>query len=998
MWTDVQKRSLCQVVAQSGLRNEVISSLLQALIFNGFAPSTGLQLTPNSPFGDVLVGRVAMHFAATVFQLDGRVSPFMQLMTTASFFLDGYLISMPPNIIQVLVGAVGPQAGVWICSCGYYHLIENCNIDIPRRKCPQCPRTIGELVADEAVGTKPRLLRNTGDNSAPRGYVSLQIAIDAYRGMHPIALKVIRFFLHASLWMATCTGNAISMAEVTKLLAGCFEIGRLHEFLANVIREDFVAVSQALRMNLEDSALFLHFIIDEFVTASSALDLNSIRHHDRSEEGRAQFESWFTQRVVDPVVLMASQRIARLRAEANRGSGCKIWQEAEENHLLDLNTPEGIDFRKRMLPNFFLRPQRLTVQELCSVMQSNARYQAEAPLLYAYTLHLKRLRPIQHLSDVLRWHELAGSMCARRYTREEARKMPITDFLGLNDQWLSAWQGSKAAWNYVASLSRQRELELHHNRTALRFNYIDDDAKVTLAATLASNVEEGLNVLELVNYLVHTQNAFLDDIMAPAKNLPQKYSLSIGSKADQSAEILPTDLIRFPHTELLAEVNAQLSQQESYGQRYDVTLNVRGIERFVINRCLRGCRLLQTPASIRRGFQYSGEFNRGEIVNTLKRAVPQDPQLPVQIRQLIEQDIDSPQAQYCAYGLIMKAIELLADLSSSSADSAEAKANDRTNNEPLIAWMKTVQQVTDDELDQAKLKPTQGGGGVHSDLCLRHLLPLLKALEAAMFKQDYVPAWVLHEYWCQMEDGTTKSFTQYLDALTPAQLRLLKLALRYSMIRKAKLPGDVNEPLKNCVNEETVETDSDKPPTAAESPHVVIGAEAWFQTFPRDVTRAHWAKAYELVQQTVAKRASGMPRMLRDGSRALAESPRGFMPAAPVINPFAAAAPLPLPRGPVAASRPAPRAAVERKERDPADHRVFFEDDELSRPARAAYHSLRSPSASPHFLLPPGPAAPPPYGAAGGGVAIPIPSGRRADGAGGIGPAFPLADPDRPPY
>eukprot|EP01084_Bolivina_argentea_P223763 378542_1 len=128
-------------------------------------------------------------------------NPFYSLYVDPAQYLDGFLVSMPPDMLALVHNAIeNKKTRIWLCPKGHPYLIGECGRPTVESKC-HCGEVIGGKSHNPVANVKPM------DNykaKSPKGYVLVGSAdeqknAESFRQMSPYNVRVMRLWMHLTM-------------------------------------------------------------------------------------------------------------------------------------------------------------------------------------------------------------------------------------------------------------------------------------------------------------------------------------------------------------------------------------------------------------------------------------------------------------------------------------------------------------------------------------------------------------------------------------------------------------------------------------------------------------------------------------------------------------------------------------------------------------------------------------------------------------------------------
>ncbi|XP_033105070.1 E3 ubiquitin-protein ligase RNF213-like [Anneissia japonica] len=616
------------------LKSKIVADTL--LQNRGQNPQHILRVTPGLNLLDYSIQAAVTHLqiVLNVVERQSLTQCLATLMRSPSQMQQAYLPAMPQDdrmeAQAALHQATADHNLTWYeCPNGHLYTIGNCGRPNGTGFCSDCNVRIGGQGYAALPGNKVANMVDTTRTGHVLGYPQVQRGnqIVSERTMSSIATAVVRFLLHASMLLGTESQQGpqpiINMITPHPL--------NVLEFLWHHLHNDVRLLSIATGKNRDDCIFILHKVIDNILHKQVPAQFQSgFQQLLSSKKSRKVWEENFTKMYITPLLqgldemidlsnqtLIADKRLSddplmRLLHTANAVKPEDLGKLVETSHVWQYRS-------------------RITIQCIHHAL-ANEEDGASLQVLRLFMEKEKHLRVVRHLPDIIRLQRLLINKYNRHIDSAEAINLNISRFLDqvhasekeefkrLIDIFIDVWNSVKLDVELTVKLPIPKEC------CSEVMSY-----ESNIAMLLPTRRESGLCSTGLVDFLIFTQNEFLERYHSIQELQMSKV------KVDPS-DLLMSHLIAYdPDRDLLPLILSQCQYIVRPMAENKIEYNLQGLELQLIERFVRG------RAFIDRKFDqlfFRQDVRNASIFESLRDKIPQV-ELPTAVQSSIVADLKS---------------------------------------------------------------------------------------------------------------------------------------------------------------------------------------------------------------------------------------------------------------------------------------------------------------------------------------------------------------------
>jgi len=371
-------------------------------------------------------------------------------------------------------------------------------------------------------------------------------------------------------------------SDIAKLMQGHGFGQPLQKYLFKQVIAYLEELARILKMNNDETVLFLHKIIDRFVETFASVFPDGI--FELSEDNRGLFEEYFMQEVLRPL-LPAQESVENLRKKHLEKNEllAEVWEKT------DLTSPEGINFRETYLPHLMLVSQPVDFEQFSLTLCTDADNKANFPSLYALATARPSIWTIKHLPSMHKWCKIMMQRFNRKITRDDAKNMTVADVLqkveegnwGNKAEFAADWQEFVSCWNEIYRLINvddHTRLDELRNECVHIYRYItpfsEDPKAASVAFLCPDEQDEGMITNTIVDHLVTVHNNFLTD----AGLLSSNQELDMGAPTMNSDVCTKQNLVDVDKKIVSDLIRSHCVRALRYGSNQKLAFDMKALE------------------------------------------------------------------------------------------------------------------------------------------------------------------------------------------------------------------------------------------------------------------------------------------------------------------------------------------------------------------------------------------------------------------------------------
>nr|XP_006819936.1 PREDICTED: E3 ubiquitin-protein ligase RNF213-like [Saccoglossus kowalevskii] len=379
-------------------------------------------------------------------------------------------------------------------------------------------------------------------------------------------------------------GDTKSPRDVSAAIDPHITPNGVHMFLWQHLQYDLHLLSRSSGKSVDDAALTVHMVLHR-ILKEKPLDGQHFDGHLKTKKSRANWEDIFTRSYISPVVedLARKLQVANHKVQNDKRLG--------NNPLLRLLYEVDPPSEKLTIKSLYNVPtvwryrSRVTIEHLTHALQENtAGCKKHFPILQEFLDKEYKLRALKYLPDIVHLQQLLIDEYHRNIDIHEATNLKIGKFLNklprghVRDKYTRLIKSFSLAWNLVRNeIANYGGLYVSKE---LCSQPIDENSSI--AMVLPTRKADGVCSTALVDFLIITQNEFIDQYVRICK---------VDSSDDEilPCDLTPAHLIAYdPEKDLLPIVLSHCSYSLQVGRGTLVEYNLSGLERQLEERFIHG--------------------------------------------------------------------------------------------------------------------------------------------------------------------------------------------------------------------------------------------------------------------------------------------------------------------------------------------------------------------------------------------------------------------------
>ena len=280
-----------------------------------------------------------------------------------------------------------------------------------------------------------------------------------------------------------------------------------------------------------------------------------------------------------PTIDRALQTLTLGRERGEDGAGVFVSELLE---MFELNTMAA-DRRRRLQPALWTYRTLLSKPQLVTLFWQHGSCEADHPVLSIVFKSERQLQALRFIPSVVRWQTLLFRRYNHRLSRQAARHLTVRDAIESlaeheRQEWRAVFEDVKSAWRLAwAAVTRFDCLEIPASFRSFVMDY-----ETPLSFSLASDSDEGICPLALLQHLITLQNTIIDKLPQAAEEAGEA---EISSRLVSAQHVIDFDFDGgiMPYVE---------ERCVCYTERGGLTIDFRLVEAFVVANHLSGrCRV-----------------------------------------------------------------------------------------------------------------------------------------------------------------------------------------------------------------------------------------------------------------------------------------------------------------------------------------------------------------------------------------------------------------------
>ena len=197
---------------------------------------------------NIIIAQLIWHFQSTYSSSNSFFNILISNQETINVLNEQWIPTMPMDAIEEIMEN-RKQLGITSmnrCACGYTYAIGDCGMAMQSTACPNCGGVIGGADHSLHQGNQRITHDNNFRSGNSKGYKIGKdqyspILSDTIRSLQPLSLRILRILINLSLYSSSSPLNKIVFFGIKK---------------------DIECLSQIINSDLEDTSIFLHYIIN----------------------------------------------------------------------------------------------------------------------------------------------------------------------------------------------------------------------------------------------------------------------------------------------------------------------------------------------------------------------------------------------------------------------------------------------------------------------------------------------------------------------------------------------------------------------------------------------------------------------------------------------------------------------------------------------------------------------------------------------------------------
>ncbi len=738
------------------------------------------------------LARVVIHTVAVIIIRGESMGVFHNLWANPRNLVQTYLPTMHEDVRQSLRDVFGGTGVFYECPNGHAYFVDNCGKPMEIRTCATCGVQIG--------GEHHNLLNSnrTSDltDMTPKNYV-LHETIDkradmffTVRSLTPKALRALRLFMHALLYVGSITSST-HVSSCKSLLDSKFtNPSNITAFFQSQLESDWEMLLGLTERNVEETSIIMNDIV---------FKLAQIRRFEPtlvSKDKRNQFETEFSRAAIGGLQSenFEPQHITNVRTRFYAATQELLHKYTSPLVAKILETDETHDPKE--MPSLWMITEDITFDHfILRCLQNN-----EFPFLQRFATRHVQLRALKYLPDIVQLLNFVLSKYNRRVARDycktttveqEIAEMSRRERIAFEKYFNAFCEAWNCCWSAVEQYKCMPIPKIMKNVTM--------DASKSLIFIIPNEKDESVFILALLQYLVDLHNEFVE----ATQQITTSRAEEISSRFIASGQEITTN-----EENLMLFLKDHCGRPLRYGKR-DVEYDLQFIQQFLLDNSFIGRPRLTLEVR-------TVEF-LGEIRETGARQ---------RFTALIHQEELRHETKHAVRSLTMENCRKLLRLVEMSINFLQATTAQKQHvaERSLVEYLEQDLDVADTHLFASTIR----------DIKLKHLDSLWKTLESHLTSDIFSD---VHPNY-RLPLGDVKilldNVVERMDCKLLAE-RLREYLLRH-LIGSSTSP---NAPLKSCL---------EYFPVSDESEDVTFSDLTWFEAyFPMTIRVSQTLDTYKLL-------------------------------------------------------------------------------------------------------------------------------------------------------
>ncbi|XP_070580814.1 E3 ubiquitin-protein ligase rnf213-alpha-like isoform X2 [Ptychodera flava] len=591
------------------------------LIFNRQGGKCGsLNVTPDQRPHTHTVSALVIH-AMIVLKCCSHynaILPYVTLFENPQNMANSFFPTMHEDLILEAKAAISESVQWYECPNGHPYTIGECGRPYGLGQCKDCGAAIGGQSHTPAAGNKLARMHDTTQTGHILGAPDRrhnEIPVPE-RQMPPVATAIVRLLMHAAMIGAATKAPR----NLTGVIHPTINNNAVPQFLLHHLDCDLQLLSRASGKSIDDSALIVHMVLNRMLTTKP-------QGHDQfnplliSKKCRLQWEDTFTRTFINPIVqdvttrLQQANRLVHDDKRLGNNPLLKLLHEVDPPSQ-NLSTESLYN-----VPTVWRYRSRVTIEHLTHALQESMaakKHRKQCRILKEFLDREHVLRALKYLPDIIHLQQLLIDRFHRNIDVHEATNLKIGRFLSelpkghIRNKHYRLLESFATAWNLVRQdVADYGGLFVPKD---LSDQVIDGDS--SLAMILPTRKGDGVCSTALVDFLIITQNQFMDKYKAITNR-------DVSDVLIKPCDLTPADLIAYdPEKDLLPMVLSHCNYSLEVGRGTLVEYDLPSLERQLEERFIRG------KAKILRKIEqlvFRQDSRDAAVFESLKSKIPQEP-------------------------------------------------------------------------------------------------------------------------------------------------------------------------------------------------------------------------------------------------------------------------------------------------------------------------------------------------------------------------------------
>uniref|UniRef100_A0A8C4TA23 RING-type E3 ubiquitin transferase n=1 Tax=Erpetoichthys calabaricus TaxID=27687 RepID=A0A8C4TA23_ERPCA len=587
-----QQRDFCAALVKHHLGGTIVS----------------LQLTaPLSSTRRTLL-EIIVHVGMVFLSESPLLSPLLQIATSPSTMQNAFLPTMPDDLTSEAHGWMQEKKLImYKCINGHACFVGECGKPTTVAKCADCGAPIGGIKHNPVHGFS--MVENTQDWTRT-GHIlgtpsQRNVIVAPDRGMSPAAFAILRLYTHVAMLLGASQDTNAIEAMISP------RVRNVEDFLLCHLELDLKALSQSLGTNMDDTAIAIHLVTQDFLEAN--MSAREGRQLLNSRQARQAWEKRVSDSVITPVMRKWQQRLRHAQKE--------ISNDDQLSDSLLMKTLHGDPAPILTLPangptntsEFWSCLEKITVERFTQILEQQGGQQY-TPMLWLFLKKAVYVKFLKHLPDLTNLQlDLVRLLPAVTHIGHQSISQLIQSLpAGYSKEPLGKRVKTFVkAWNQLrASLACSPEIGIDPE-------LCKSDLSLDSPSDFLSMQRDGPGscLIFLIDSLIETHNSLVREACRLDK-VDSSHSITLQEVSE------PQLIMCNPQQDLLPIILSHCQYSLEKGQETETSYDFQGIERHVIRHFLKGKPLIQVDIS--KHLQRHRK-NFSEILDEVRAKIPQVP-------------------------------------------------------------------------------------------------------------------------------------------------------------------------------------------------------------------------------------------------------------------------------------------------------------------------------------------------------------------------------------